>query len=45
VADQQPIIPLVYRNRVSGISPRVTGLQLSVLAPPWWNIEELGVNP
>lgn len=45
VADEQPIIPLVYRNRVSGISPRVTGLQLSVLAPPWWNIEELGVNP
>ncbi len=45
VADEQPIIPLVYRNRVSGVSPRVTGLKLSVLAPPWWNIEEIGVNP
>lgn len=45
VADEQPIIPLVYRNRVSGVSPRVTGLELSVLAPPWWNIEELGVAP
>ena len=45
VADEQPILPLVYRNRVSGICPRVTGLQLSVLAPPWWNIEELGVRP
>lgn len=45
VADEQPILPLVYRNRVSGISRRVTGLQLSVLAPPWWNIEELGVAP
>lgn len=45
VADEQPIVPLVYRNRVSGISPHVTGLELSVLAPPWWNIEELGVTP
>lgn len=45
VADEQPVLPLVYRDRVSGVSPRVTGLQLSVLAPPWWNIEELGVNP
>ncbi|MFP5235703.1 MAG: ABC transporter substrate-binding protein [Acidobacteriota bacterium] len=45
VADEQPIIPLVYRNRVSAVSPRVTGLKLSVLAPPWWNIEELGVTP
>lgn len=41
VADQQPIIYLVYRNRISGISPRVTGLRTSVLASPWWNIEEL----
>lgn len=45
VADEQPIIPLVYRNRVCGVSPHVTGLELSVLAPPWWNIEELGLTP
>lgn len=45
VADEEPILPLVYRNRVSGISPHVTGLELSVLAPPWWNLEELGVTP
>jgi len=45
IADNQPIIYLVYRNRVTGISPHVTGVAPSVLAPPWWNIEELGVRP
>jgi peptide/nickel transport system substrate-binding protein len=45
VADEQPILYLVYRNRISGISPKVTGVRPSVLAPPWWNIEEIGVNP
>jgi peptide/nickel transport system substrate-binding protein len=45
IADQQPIIYLVYRDRLSGISHKVTGIQPSVLASPWWNIEELGVQP
>lgn len=44
MADQQPIIYILYRNRITGISPRVTGLRPSVLAAPWWNIEELGIS-
>ena len=44
LADEQPILYLVYRNRISGASPRVSGLRASVLASPWWNIEELGLS-
>ena len=45
VADQQPIVYLVYRNRLEGISSKVTGIAASAVAPPWWNAEELGLRP
>lgn len=42
VADQQPFIYLVYPNALYATSPRLTGVQPSILQPGLvWNIEEI----
>ena len=42
VANEQPFIYLVYPNALYGVSPALTGVELSVLAPgAVWNIESL----
>jgi peptide/nickel transport system substrate-binding protein len=42
VADQEPFIYLVYPNVLEAISPRLTGVEPSIMAPALvWNIERI----